>query len=221
VQIKKLAVFEVTYGNRKAKIGALILKMPIEQDLLLGLNDWDALGLHIAGLQKPILESLDNNVGVEKDREIHNDDPEFTKEQEEFMVKLRPAIAKNQALDPLKRCTLDYSIVELPMTDETPIFTPQYKLQQQHQVVVDSKVQEWVTNGVIKEAPLGCKWNSPLIVTSKKDEEGNKTKHIVCVDYRRVNEKLKEDQYPIPLIRDILDGFADCEYFLSIDLKDG
>ena len=84
MHIKELAVFEVTYENKKAKIGALILKMPIEQDLLLGLNDWDALGLHIAGLQKPILEGLNNDVGVEKDGETPDDDPEFTKEQDGF-----------------------------------------------------------------------------------------------------------------------------------------
>ncbi|GFT02266.1 reverse transcriptase domain-containing protein [Trichonephila clavipes] len=50
----------------------------------------------------------------------------------------------------------------------------------------------------------------------KKDGESR-----VCIDYRRLNCKLIKDNYPLPLIDDILDWFQNAKIFTTLDLKNG
>ncbi|GFS99477.1 retrovirus-related Pol polyprotein from transposon 297 [Trichonephila clavipes] len=56
---------------------------------------------------------------------------------------------------------------------------------------------------------------NPRIV-KKKDGKSR-----VCIDYRRLNRKLIKDNYPLPLIDDILDCLQNAKIFTTLDLKNG
>lgn len=62
-------------------------------------------------------------------------------------------------------------------------------------------------------------YNSPVILVSKKDDNGNPTDFRCVVDYRKLNEISEFTNFPIPLIDDILDSLHGCSYFTTLDIK--
>jgi transposase InsO family protein len=86
--------------------------------------------------------------------------------------------------------------------------------------LVDQKVQQWKANGTIKEAPVGCAYNNPLVVVAKKDEFGKISTSRVCLDPRLINSDLQDDRFPVPVIQDIFDQLNGAEIFTTLDLKE-
>lgn len=62
-------------------------------------------------------------------------------------------------------------------------------------------------------------FNSPAILVSKKDEAGGKGDFRFVVDYRKLNQNTEIQNFPIPLIDDILNGLSGCLYFTTLDIK--
>ncbi|GFW73530.1 uncharacterized protein K02A2.6-like [Trichonephila clavipes] len=78
--------------------------------------------------------------------------------------------------------------------------------------IVDTQVDEWVKNGIVE--PCSSPYTSQVVVVKEK---GGKSR--VCIDYRRLNRKLIKDNYPLPLIDDILDCLQNAEICTTLDLK--
>ncbi|GFW97333.1 hypothetical protein TNCV_3091711 [Trichonephila clavipes] len=57
---------------------------------------------------------------------------------------------------------------------------------------------------------------SQVVAVKKKDGKSR-----VCIHYRRLNRKLIKDNYPLPLIDDILDCLQNAKIFTTLDLKNG
>ncbi|GFT62173.1 putative retrovirus-related pol polyprotein from transposon [Trichonephila clavipes] len=69
-------------------------------------------------------------------------------------------------------------------------------------------------NDVIE--PSSSPWESPIVLVRKKDGST-----IFCVDYRRLNDVIKKDSYPLPRIDDTLNTLAGNTWFSTLDLKNG
>ena len=79
-------------------------------------------------------------------------------------------------------------------------------------------MNKWLLDGVISPAPAGCQWNSPLLVVHKPEGQGIR----VCLDPRPLNKVLVcGDNFPIPVIADVIDRFAGSVIFSALDLKSG
>ncbi|GFT31402.1 hypothetical protein TNCV_608331 [Trichonephila clavipes] len=63
-------------------------------------------------------------------------------------------------------------------------------------------------------------WESPIILVKKKDCS-DRFSLSLCVDYRRLNDVIKKDSYPLPRIDDTLDTLAGNTWFSALDLKSG
>ena len=66
-------------------------------------------------------------------------------------------------------------------------------------------------------APSTGAYSSPLILVAKKE----KGKYRVCVDFRRCNEKIESQIFPIPRITDIISSLNGAKIFSSIDMSNG
>ena len=74
---------------------------------------------------------------------------------------------------------------------------------------IDSKLKE----GVIVPSKLSLV--SPVILVPKSSG-----KLRVCVDYRRLNDITETDNYPLPLLDDIISSISGSKVYSKIDLKD-
>ena len=79
---------------------------------------------------------------------------------------------------------------------------------------VDELVEEMLSQGVIE--PSGSPWASPIVLVQKKDGGVR-----FCVDYRRLNQITKLDQFPLPRIDDTLDLLLGSCHFSTLDLASG
>ena len=82
--------------------------------------------------------------------------------------------------------------------------------------IVDELTQEELRLGIVKR--VHTKWNNLLVLVDKPGAGGVKRK---CGAYRRLDMKLKEHNYPIPRIEDMLDKLAGRKVFSGLDLQRG
>ena len=75
-------------------------------------------------------------------------------------------------------------------------------------------IEDLKAKGVIRESV--SPWASPIVSVKKKDGGVRP-----CVDYRKVNELVKPDGFPLPRIQDCLDAVAGANLFSTFDLTSG
>ncbi|GFT75349.1 hypothetical protein TNCV_967931 [Trichonephila clavipes] len=43
----------------------------------------------------------------------------------------------------------------------------------------------------------------------------------MCIDYRKLNQKLVKDKFPLPIIEDVLDTLQEAKVYSTLDLRNG
>lgn len=104
-------------------------------------------------------------------------------------------------------------------TDEIPIRSKIYRYPYIYKDEIQKQILEMLSNGII--APSSSPYNSPVWVVPKKSDASGMKKFRLVIDYRKLNDKTIEDNYPIPNITDILDKLGKSNYFSILDLKSG
>jgi hypothetical protein len=87
------------------------------------------------------------------------------------------------------------------------------------QLEIKRQVTQMLEDGII--TPSNSGWNFPLIVVPKKMDASGKKKWRICVDFRKLNEIMIGDSYPIPNIQDILHKLGRARYFTALDCASG
>lgn len=108
---------------------------------------------------------------------------------------------------------------KLRLTDDTPVFTKNYRRPPCQQQAIQQQVDDLERKGIIRESI--SPWSSPVHLVPKKADASGTVKWRLVVDYRKLNDKTIEDKYPIPNISDILDRLGRAQYFTTIDLASG
>ena len=118
--------------------------------------------------------------------------------------------------------TLDIPFV-LELTDEIPVVSKPFKLNNVHQDIVDSYVDQLIEAGVFKVADSD--YASPIFVVAKGARtDASQNDRVIqsaraVIDYRLVNAKTRPQNYPLPLISNLLNALANGTYYSSIDLR--
>jgi hypothetical protein len=133
------------------------------------------------------------------------------------------ALKANEAITSL--CTLPSAELKLTLdpAKATPklLYARQYPLSQRAIEAARPVVARWLETGKIVRSPPGCPWNNPLLVVPKKDDNGQLTGFRVCLDVRKLNTALVDnDHFQIPLIRNVLDSLQGCTIFGEFDLAE-
>ena len=102
----------------------------------------------------------------------------------------------------------------IPTGDATPIKQPPRHVPLAHAAEEKQAIEELKAKGVIRDSL--SPWASPIVLVRKKDCGVRP-----CVDYRRVNQLVKPDGFPLPRIQDCLDSVAGSNLFSTFDLTRG
>ena len=95
----------------------------------------------------------------------------------------------------------------------------QYQIPHKFHEAVSAKVEEWLEKGVIEKSN-NFQFNFPILGAPKKGSDGKKNQVRVCFDARYLNNHIKDDNYPLPLIREIFESVGRYSYFSTIDLAE-
>lgn len=102
--------------------------------------------------------------------------------------------------------------------DAKPVFTKQYRLPESQKIEIQKQLHKMEQEGIIEKC-LASGWNSPIILVPKSDDDGQKTKFRLVVDFRKLNEATIPIQFPIPQIDSIIDRLANSTLFSKLDLR--
>lgn len=69
--------------------------------------------------------------------------------------------------------------------------------------------------------PSKSDWSSPILLVPKKSDESGNKKWRLVVDYRKLNNCIEDDKYPLPDITEILKSLSGSVYFTHLDLYQG
>jgi len=144
----------------------------------------------------------------------HTNDPIV--EEEKFVHQLTDLLQANEDIPPTASCTQGEIAVELE--DSTPTFTRQYPIAAGLHSSMHDTIKDWIARKRV-EPCNSSEYNSPLTVIPKYTN-GMVSGVRVCVDFRRLNLKVKNEFCSLPNIEDILRSLAGAKIFSEIDLKD-
>ena len=96
----------------------------------------------------------------------------------------------------------------------TPIRQPPRRLPLAKRQTERDEIKKMLDRGVIE--PSVSEWSSPVVLLTKKDGSTR-----FAIDYRKINEVIKKDSFPLPRIDDCLDALGGSVYFSCMDLNQG
>ncbi|UYV65505.1 hypothetical protein LAZ67_3004542, partial [Cordylochernes scorpioides] len=95
-----------------------------------------------------------------------------------------------------------------------PLKHKPYRVSAKEREIIKEQIDEMLRDGIIR--PSSRTWSFPVILVKKRDG-----KYRFCVDYRKLNDVIVKDVYPIPRIDEVSDTLQGSKYFSAIDLKSG
>ncbi|GFU50401.1 retrovirus-related Pol polyprotein from transposon 412 [Trichonephila clavipes] len=114
---------------------------------------------------------------------------------------------------PIKTETTDIQL-KIVLTDDLPVAHKPRRFSYAEKSEITNQIQKWLDNKVIR--PSSSDYASPIVLLKKKNGSTR-----LCVDYRKLNRKIIKDQFPLPLIEDVIDKLHSAKIFTTLDLKNG
>ncbi|CAF2237598.1 unnamed protein product, partial [Rotaria magnacalcarata] len=112
-----------------------------------------------------------------------------------------------------KEASLDPLTVEL--TDQIPIFIPQYKFQPNVEDAVQKKVNELIAQKQV--VPSKSRYNFPILPIKKRTGTNTADNIRIVLDLRLLNKKAIKFDYPIPDISILLQKLGGFNLYTSLD----
>lgn len=99
-----------------------------------------------------------------------------------------------------------------------PVYVKNYRIPHAQSDEIQKQVTKMLHDGIIE--PSTSPYNSPILLVPKKSENDEKKWRLV-VDYRKVNNSIIADKFPLPRIDEILDQLGRAKFFTILDLQAG
>jgi hypothetical protein len=194
-----------------SNFGTIPVKIPAGTRISSIVNVKDSLS-DIAHVNNASLDDSDAK-DFEDDVRALDINPELTDKQKED---LREVIRRQHgafAYGKRKLGRTDLATMKIQTGDALPVSQPPYHASPAGRRIIDDTLAELIAEDVIEESD--SPWASPAILVHQKGKDR------FCIDFRKVNEVTKADQYPIPRIDDILSQFSGKAYFTTFDANKG
>lgn len=111
-------------------------------------------------------------------------------------------------------CKAEDFIMNIDTGNNFPVHSPPYHTNLSERTQVQLQLDEMLQLHIIE--PCFGLWASPVLLVPKKNKELR-----FVVNYQKVNGIAKKMAYHLPRIDDILDLFAGCTWFTTLDMKSG
>ena len=98
---------------------------------------------------------------------------------------------------------------------EDPVYVPVRRVPMELRSWLTKRLDEMEESGIIQKCD-GSPYNSPLFLVKKQSGKWREVN-----DFRALNERLEDNHFPLPHLRDLLDQLHGSKYFSSIDLRSG
>ena len=154
----------------------------------------------IMAIQCEDKSTLDLRIGEEISRDVRG-----TLEELFLRTYLRP----ERPVEPETRCE-----IKVNLEGARPFSCRPRRLSYDEREKLQAILDDYLREGYIR--PSESEYASPIVLVKKKTGELR-----MCVDYRTLNKMTLRDNYPIPLIDELLDRVAGKLYFTKLDLKNG
>lgn len=102
----------------------------------------------------------------------------------------------------------------LVLKDDIPVYQKPRRLSLLEQTEVNKQLKVWLDDGIIRSSD--SEYASPIVLVKKRNGDTR-----ICIDFRKLNQKIIKDRYPLPRIDDQLDRLQDAKIFSTLDLKNG
>lgn len=122
----------------------------------------------------------------------------------------------NQYRESFAECSSELgctSLIEMHIstTTDVPVFSKPYRLSYKETEIVEQKVDELISAGIVRES--NSEYASPVILVRKKGGD-----YRLCIDYRALNARTIKDRFPLPHIDDQINRLSGKIYFTALDL---
>ncbi|GFX35570.1 retrovirus-related Pol polyprotein from transposon 17.6 [Trichonephila clavipes] len=118
-----------------------------------------------------------------------------------------------QDYKPEKTASTDVTM-RIILKDEEPVCQHPRRLAFTERREVNKQIEEWLNEGIIR--PSSAEYASPIVMVKKKDGSSR-----MCIDYKKLNQKLVKDKFPLPIIEDVLDTLQEAKVYSTLDLCNG
>ncbi|GFX05341.1 retrovirus-related Pol polyprotein from transposon 17.6 [Trichonephila clavipes] len=118
-----------------------------------------------------------------------------------------------QDYKPEKTASTDVTM-RIILKDEEPVCQHPRRLAFTERQEVNKQIEEWLNEGIIR--PSSSEYASPIVMVKKKDGFSR-----MCIDYRKLNQKLLKDKFPLPIIENVLDTLQEAKVYSTLDLRNG
>ena len=102
----------------------------------------------------------------------------------------------------------------IDLVDETPFKQRHRRIPPAMYDEVREHLRQLQEVGIIRRS--SSPFASPVVLVRKKNGALR-----FCVDYRMLNNRMVKDLYALPRIEELMDNFAGCQYFSSLDMRSG
>lgn len=123
-----------------------------------------------------------------------------------FLDEMIPQFDKLRGVTPLATHRIRLRAAQEPIRQRHRIFSPAL------QAIVDAEVDQMLAEGCIE--PAASPWNSGVVLAREKDG-----RHRFFIDFRRINDMIERDAYPLPPVQRILDRLREARFLSTIDLR--
>ena len=98
----------------------------------------------------------------------------------------------------------------------TPVKIPARRVPIAYQEDLKNELDLMERNDVVQKISSAVEWCSPVVIAHKKNG-----KIRLCVDYRRLNEVIREPSRQIPTVEEVLGRVGDAKWFTTLDMRNG
>ena len=153
----------------------------------------------------------------EKDREKQLGDIILSQTPEQYHNVMGPIIKHFQGVfslegEPTGSC--DMLPFEIETGSNKPCVTRSYRIPICHQEEVSRQIGKMVKEGIVSQS---CSpYHSPIVLVKKKNGSVR-----LCIDFRQLNRQTEGDNYPLPIIDDLLAKVKNSAFYSCLDLKSG